>query len=269
MALGIALLYIPLQSAGLLIAFLPLFFIRHSYHINLRLQKANKDLLNALVKALETRDPYTSGHSIRVASLARDIAEAMGLTQRQVSDIETAALLHDIGKIDAIYEEIIHKRSDLSSSERVVIESHVIKGVDLLRSLSSFSEEIVLAVRHHHEREDGRGYPDRLLGSEIPIGAKIIKVCDAVDAMLSDRPYRKALALSQVRGQLEQHVGTQFDLAVCRTVVEGELLETHAAEVAVHYGSKASEVPAKEGMQGLGGAPALSLMPQPRQPSVQ
>ena len=138
-ALLIALLYIPLQAAGLLIAFLPLFFIRHSYHINLRLQKANKDLLKALVKALETRDPYTSGHSLRVASLARDISEALGLSRRHVTDIETAALLHDIGKIDAIYEEIIQKPSDLSPTERLVIESHVLKGVELLRSLSSFS----------------------------------------------------------------------------------------------------------------------------------
>ena len=142
-AFGIALLYIPLHTTGLLIAFLPLFFIRHSYYINLRLQKANKDLLTALVKALETRDPYTSGHSLRVASLARDIAETLGLSQRQIADVETAALLHDIGKIDAIYEEIIQKPSGLSPTERLVIESHVIKGVELLRTLSSFSDDII------------------------------------------------------------------------------------------------------------------------------
>ena len=166
---------------------------------------------------------------------SRDITEALGLPQRQVEDVETAALLHDIGKIDAIYEEIIRKPSDLSSTERLVIESHVIKGVELLRTLSSFPEEILSAVRHHHEREDGRGYPDRLRGAKIPIGAKIIKVCDAIDAMLSDRPYRKALSLSDVRGQLSQYAGSQFDARVIEILVRGQILERHADEVALQH----------------------------------
>ena len=237
-AFAISALYIPLHTAGLILAFLPLFFIRHSYLINRRLQQANKDLLKALVKAIETRDPYTSGHSLRVASLARDIAEGLGLSQRQVEDIEAAALLHDIGKIDATYEEILRKPSDLSPNERLVIESHVIKGVELLRSLSSFPEEILLAVRHHHEREDGRGYPDRLRGGEIPIGSKVIKVCDAIDAMLSDRPYRKALNLDDVKTQLLQHAGTQFDGRITAIVAGGAILERHAEEIALHYGTR-------------------------------
>jgi putative nucleotidyltransferase with HDIG domain len=150
--------------------------------------------------------------------------------------VEAAALLHDIGKIDVIYENIIRKPSDLSPTERIVIESHVLKGVELLRSLSSFPEDVILSVRHHHEREDGRGYPDRLRGREIPIGAKIIKVCDAIDAMLSDRPYRKALSLSSVRHQLSQYAGTQFDARIVEIVVSSAVLERHAAEVAFHYG---------------------------------
>lgn len=235
-AFAIAVLYLPLRTTGLLLAFLPLFFIRHSYFINLRLQHANKDLLKALVKAIETRDPYTSGHSLRVASLARDIAEGLGLSQKQIADVEAAALLHDIGKIDAIYEDLLQKPSELSASERQVIESHVIKGVDLLRSLSSFSDEVLASVRHHHEREDGRGYPDRLKGPEIPLGAKIIKVCDAVDAMLSDRPYRPALTLEEVRSQLIQYAGIQFDLRVTDIVASSTILERHAAEVALHHG---------------------------------
>jgi putative nucleotidyltransferase with HDIG domain len=242
-AFAIAVLYIPLQTTGLLLAFLPLFFIRHSYFINLRLQQANKNLLKALVKAIETRDPYTSGHSLRVASLARDIAEDLGLSERQIEDIETAALLHDIGKIDAIYEDLLRKPADLSPAERQVIESHVTKGVELLRSMSSFPEEVLDAVRHHHEREDGRGYPDRLRSAEIPLGAKIIKVCDAIDAMLSDRPYRPALALRDVRNQLTQYAGIQFDLRITQTVVSGTILERHAAEVALHYGREGAASP--------------------------
>lgn len=259
-AFAIAVLYLPLQTVGLLLAFLPLFFIRHSYLINLRLQQANRDLLRALVKAIETRDPYTSGHSLRVASLARDITEALGLPPRQIEDVETAALLHDIGKIDAIYEEIIRKPTDLSPTERLVIESHVEKGVELLRSLSSFPEEILSAVRHHHEREDGRGYPDRLRGTEIPIGAKIIKVCDAIDAMLSDRPYRKALPLSAVRGQLSQYAGSQFDMRVIDVVVSGQILERHADEVALQHDTRGDSGEVSPEDEGITGASPLSVL---------
>jgi putative nucleotidyltransferase with HDIG domain len=230
-AFGVAALYVPLHVVGLLLAFLPLLFIRHSYYTNLRLQIANRDLLKALVKAIETRDPYTSGHSLRVASLARDIAVAMALSERETEETETAALLHDIGKIDAIYVDIIQKPTDLTATERAIIESHVTKGVELLRSLSSFPESVILAVRHHHEREDGRGYPDRLRGDQIPLAAKIIKVCDSVDAMLSDRPYRKALALADVREQLRLYSGTQFDARIAFVVSSGAILERHAAEV--------------------------------------
>jgi putative nucleotidyltransferase with HDIG domain len=233
---GIAVLYVPLHVVGLLLAFLPLLFIRHSYFTNIRLQHANRDLLKALVKAIETRDPYTSGHSIRVASLARDIALAMGIPEREVEETETAALLHDIGKIDVIYVDIIQKPADLTPAERAIIESHVTKGVELLRSLSSFPEAVILAVRHHHEREDGRGYPDRLRGDEIPLGAKIIKICDAVDAMLSDRPYRKALSLAEVRTQLRLYSGTQFDGKIAAVASDGSILERHAAEVELRRG---------------------------------
>jgi putative nucleotidyltransferase with HDIG domain len=240
-AFGIAVLYLPLGMVGLFLAFFPLLFIRHSYFINLRLQHANRDLLKALVKAIETRDPYTSGHSIRVASLARDIAVAMGMSEREVDETETAALLHDIGKIDAIYVDIIQKPTDLTPSERAIIESHVTKGVELLRSLSSFPESVILAVRHHHEREDGRGYPDRLRGEAIPLGAKIIKICDSVDAMLSDRPYRKALGLEAVRGQLSLYAGSQFDARLAAIVSSGLILERHAAEVELRGPGAATE----------------------------
>jgi HD-GYP domain-containing protein (c-di-GMP phosphodiesterase class II) len=104
----------------------------------------------------------------------------------------------------------------------------VTRGEQLLRDLSSVPEEVVRAVRHHHEREDGRGYPDGLLGDEIPIGAKIIVVCDAVDAMLSDRPYRRALPLSKVYEQLEVHGGQQFDHRIVRALVSSEILADYA-----------------------------------------
>lgn len=108
------------------------------------------------------------------------------------------------------------------------MQSHVLKGEELLRTLSSLSEDVILAVRHHHEREDGSGYPDGLRGPAIPLGAKIIAVCDAVDAMLSDRPYRKALPVATVIQQLQQHAGTQFDREIVATLLKSDLLSEYA-----------------------------------------
>ena len=223
-AIAVAALYLQAGPVGLLLAILPLFFIRHSYQTTHQLQLANGDLLEALVKAIETRDPYTSGHSRRVSRLAGRIAEELKLSSRVVQEIETAGLLHDIAKIEAVYTEILRKPNSLTEEERKVIESHVTKGEKLLRNLSSVRETVIMAVRHHHEREDGAGYPDGLLGHEIPIGAKIIVVCDAVDAMLSDRPYRKALPIAVVKEQLREHAGRQFDHRVVRAFMQAEIL---------------------------------------------
>ncbi len=225
-AFAIAFLYRELWLGGLALSMLPLLFIRAAYLNTRRLEEANRNLLSALVKAIETRDPYTSGHSLRVAKLARLIAENMKLG-KQIESIETAALLHDVGKIDPVYVEILRNPASLSPEERTVIESHVTKGVELLTSLTSFSAEIILAVRHHHERVDGRGYPDKLSGDQIPLAARIIKVCDAIDAMLSDRPYRKALSQAQVREQLSLYANTQFDAAIVRVVLEMPILEEY------------------------------------------
>lgn len=232
-AIAVAFLYVELKALGLLVVILPLLFIRHAYLTIQDLQRANRDLLKALVKAMETRDPYTSGHSLRVASLAVRIADSMGFPPTKQKDVETAALLHDIGKIEAVYTEILGKPSSLTEQERVIIESHVTKGVELLEQLSSFSKDVVAAVKGHHERVDGKGYPDGLKGSEIPPAASIIKVCDAIDAMLSDRPYRKALSLAQVREQLVIYTGTQFDVEVVRAAIQANVLEAHQAEIAL------------------------------------
>ena len=215
-AIAVAFFYIELNITGLLVALFPLLFIRYSYLNNDRLQRANRDLLKALVKAIETRDPYTSGHSLRVAMLAKQIARELGINGPRLDYLETAALLHDIGKIEAIYSEILKKPATLTDQEREIIQSHVAKGVELLRSLSSFPNEVILAVRHHHERMDGGGCPDGIGESAIPMGAKIIMTCDAIDAMLSDRPYRRALTLEQVREQLAVNSGTQFAPEVVR-----------------------------------------------------
>lgn len=227
-AIAVAFLYLQVGVTGILVVFLPLLFIRHSYLTTSRLREANADLLKALVKAIETRDPYTSGHSLRVSYLARRIAEAIGLPRSSVERIEQAALLHDIGKIESLYTEILSKPDALTPDERLVIQSHVTKGEDLLRNLSSFPEDVILTVRHHHEREDGGGYPDGLVGAEIPIGSRIIAVSDAVDAMLSDRPYRSALSVPDVIQQLREHSGTQFAPTVVDALLTSELIAEYA-----------------------------------------
>jgi putative nucleotidyltransferase with HDIG domain len=230
-ALAVAFLYVQFGIAGILIVLLPMLFIRYSYLTTSRLRESNADLLTALVKAIEIRDPYTSGHSMRVSILAQRIAEELGLNRIAVDRIANAALVHDIGKIEAVFTDILRKPDALTDEERAIIESHVTRGEQLLRDLSSVPEEVVLIVRHHHEREDGTGYPDGLLGDEIPIGSKIIVVCDAVDAMLSDRPYRDALPLSRVVEELQEHAGRQFDHRVVRALTRSHILVDFAESV--------------------------------------
>jgi putative nucleotidyltransferase with HDIG domain len=230
-AIIVTFVYWQASWPSLILSLLPLLFIRRAYLNAYRLEHANRDLLKALVKAIETRDPYTSGHSQRVAGLASRIAQQLGLSRQNVEWIETAALLHDVGKIDARYTDILRKPDSLSPEERAKMQSHVTKGVELLRSLSSVPEEVILSVLHHHERVDGRGYPARLSGDQISIGGKIIMVCDSVDAMLSDRPYRQALSIEQVREQLREHAERQFDSRVVHAVLESRVLEEHVETV--------------------------------------
>jgi len=230
-AVVLAVVYTNLGAPGLLGASFLLLWVRRSYLVSHQLQQANRDLLKALVKAIETRDPYTSGHSVRVADLASLAARSLSLPAKSLEDIETAALLHDVGKIDAIYTDILKKPGSLSDEEMEIIKSHVEKGVELLTSLSSFRPEVISAVRHHHERFDGSGYPDGLSRHDIPLGARIIKICDAVDAMLSDRPYRKALAIADVREQLLIFQDREFDPDLVRLFLSDAVLERHAKAI--------------------------------------
>lgn len=214
-----AIVYDRLYIGGLILMVLPLLLIRFSYLSKVQLQQANRDLLKVLIKVIETRDPYTSGHSLRVSNLARLIAEDLGLPRRQVEQVETAGLLHDIGKIDAIYASIIQKPSDLTEEELRVIKTHAVKGAEFLKSMTSLSDAVIEGVRHHHERYDGMGYPDRLRGDAIPLYSRIIMICDAIDAMLSDRPYRSALPVEAVERELLRCSGTQFDPEISRVIV--------------------------------------------------
>jgi putative nucleotidyltransferase with HDIG domain len=224
-ALVPAVLYSDYNVLGLFIIVLPLLLIRYTYSSIVKLEDASRDLMRVLVKAIETRDPYTSGHSVRVSTLAKLVAEDLRLDRRMVRDVEIAALLHDIGKIDPDYVDLIRKPHSLDKYERELIRSHATKGADLLESLTSVNKQIINAVRHHHERFDGDGYPDGLTADAIPMPARIIMLCDSVDAMLSDRPYRKALSVEHARSELNRCAGTQFDPKIVAAVLNNNTLE--------------------------------------------
>jgi putative nucleotidyltransferase with HDIG domain len=217
--------YLYIGVVGVIVVILPILLVRHSYAGRQKLAHANRDLLVALIKAIETRDPYTSGHSIRVATLSTLIAEDLGLSPRRVDRVRRAALLHDVGKIDPAYSAVILKPHDLTGEERALIQTHAAKGADLLRDMGSMEREIVAAVRHHHERYDGQGYPDGMAGTDIPFESRIIMMSDSIDAMLSDRPYRAALTIEKVKAELEDCAGKQFDPSIVRAVLKHKTLE--------------------------------------------
>jgi putative nucleotidyltransferase with HDIG domain len=179
---------------------------------NERLSSANLSFATALVATLDARDQYTAGHSAAVAIYARDIAIRMGLSDRDQELVHLCGLVHDIGKI-GLPAGLLEKPGSLSLDERRQMERHSEIGESILRNVDDYAE-IAAIVRHHHERVDGNGYPDRLVGDEIPVLARIIAVADAYNAMTSDRPYRDAMPSRVARLRLAQAVESQFDTAV-------------------------------------------------------
>ena len=167
------------------------------------------ELMEVLGKTLDLRDNETAGHSVRVRRYSEEIAKALERPPEEVKQFGRAALLHDLGKI-AIPDAILRKNGKLSSQEWRVMETHVWVGFSLLRRIQALSEvaEIVLS---HHERFDGRGYPRALKGEEIPLGARIFSLADTLDAMTSDRPYRRAQPFALARQEIIGESGRQFD----------------------------------------------------------
>jgi putative nucleotidyltransferase with HDIG domain len=179
---------------------------------NAVLERANLSFATALVATLDARDRYTAGHSAAVAIYARDIAARLGLSEEDQKMTHVAGLVHDVGKI-GLAPGLLEKPGALTLNERRQMEQHPVIGERILRNVESYSL-ISDAVRHHHERLDGRGYPDGIVGEEIPLLARIIAVADAYNAMTSDRPYRDAMPSRVARLRLAQGVETQFDTAV-------------------------------------------------------
>lgn len=187
---------------------------RHLAAANSRLRTANARFMTGLVAIYEESDPYTSRHSLVVAGYARDIAERMGLSRDDCDLVELCGLVHDIGKC-RVPTEIIRKPGPLTLEERRLVEKHPEWGEVLIRKVGIEDHvRIAKIVRHHHEWIDGKGYPDRLSDTAIPLLSKIISVADAYNAMTSERPYRDAMPSQVARLRLAQAVGSQFDTSV-------------------------------------------------------
>jgi len=177
---------------------------------------AFRQTVEVLVMALEAKDPFTHGHSLKVAQYARRTALEMGLSNAEAETVYQAGLLHDIGKI-GMHDRILSRLGRLSSREMDTIRLHPEIGASILEPLTSL-RALVPLVRHHHERYDGMGYPDGLAGEAIPLGARILAACDAFDCMLSGRPHITPVPLAQALVQLEEGAGSRFDPLVAATL---------------------------------------------------
>ncbi len=181
------------------------------------LQKAYHESILALMNTVEAKDPYTRGHSRRTSRYALGIAQEMKLNKEECKKIRTAAELHDIGKI-GVRDLIIGKDSPLSTMEFHTIQSHVLTGENILNPIEYLSFALP-TVRHHHEQYDGSGYPDGLKGDEIPLGARIVGVADAFDAMTTQRPYNTPMPMKEALKKLKSLRGKQFDPVVVDALV--------------------------------------------------
>ncbi len=177
--------------------------------------------VKALNLTIDAKDHYTYNHSNRVARLSSALAQAMGVDANLIKEIEHAASIHDIGKI-GIEEVILRKKGGLTDDEYSEIKKHPAIGVRIVQAIP-FLEEAIPVILHHHERYDGKGYPDGIKGRDIPLSARIVGVADAVDAMMSSRPYRDALSKESVIEEMKVNSGVQFDPDIIGLILSGRV----------------------------------------------
>ncbi len=180
-----------------------------AYELNQEIRQLVFNIVRTLVVTIEAKDRYTKGHSTRVYRLSELIAERLELTDQDIRHLRWAAILHDIGKI-AIDNEILNKPGKLTDEEYEIIKTHPVEGAAMLEPISQL-HEVIPGVRHHHERYDGDGYPDRLQGEQIPLFGRIIAIADTFDAIASVRPYRKVANPQRALKVVGEGAGTQFD----------------------------------------------------------
>jgi putative nucleotidyltransferase with HDIG domain len=209
----VAVVYLRVGAWGLVLFVLPYLMARHSLGLYMEIKADLKDFVRALTEVLEEVDPYTRHHSVRVAQYAVRIARGMRLPEHRVEEVEYAALVHDLGKIGPQHQYILQKPGTLSHEEQRTLRAHPAAGAEIVAKVRALRRAADI-VRSHHERPDGLGYPYGLRSEDVPVGARILNVSDAFDAMTSDRPYRRALSVEAALGELRRGAGTQFDREV-------------------------------------------------------
>jgi putative nucleotidyltransferase with HDIG domain len=212
-----AIVYVEVGIIGILLFFLPLLLARRSFELYTKMRKVYLDTIRALAAAIDAKDPYTKGHSERVAETSVALAQELNLSGRETENIEYTALLHDIGKI-GIADNILGKTSSLTNKEFDKIKEHTVMGAKIIEPVD-FLKNSYKAIYHHHEKYNGKGYPDGIKSEDIPLSARIIAVADAYDAMGSDRPYRKKLSHNKILRELKEQSGKQFDPEVVKALI--------------------------------------------------
>ena len=218
-----SLIYQVAWWAALLFA-LPLYTTRMAYHQFIEMREMFTQTIGALAGAVDKRDPYTSKHSHRVKQIAVDIGREMSVTEPELEALEWGGLLHDVGKI-GVPDSVLLKQERLTREERMIMNAHPVLGAEIIAPVTKLAPELPI-IRHHHEWYNGSGYPDRLLGDEIPKLARILHVADAFEAMTAQRPYRMTpLTAEQALGELRKFAGIQFDPVVVDAFVRTSWVE--------------------------------------------
>ncbi|HOR42106.1 MAG TPA: HD-GYP domain-containing protein, partial [Atribacterota bacterium] len=202
---------------GILLFFLPLLLARQSFELYARMRKMYLDTIRTLAATIDAKDPYTLGHSERVSQMAVQLAKRLGFVEPEIEYLEYAAILHDIGKI-GIEDRILGKKDKLTEKEYEKIKEHPVIGANIIESVE-FLKKCSKTVLYHHERFDGKGYPNQLKGEDIPKTARLLAIVDAYDAMNSDRPYRKKFSEEDILEELENESGKQFDPEMIKTFI--------------------------------------------------
>ena len=188
------------------------------------------EMVECITSALDARDPYTGNHSRRVSDMACFLCQKLGISHEETQEIHISGHLHDIGKI-GVPDRVLLKPEKLNDEEWELMKKHPEIGADILSKSPHFSR-IAAIILHHHERWDGKGYPFGAKGTEIPIGARIIAVCDSIDAMASARAYRKALPLDVVKSEIEKNIGIMYDPKIAQVALDNwkELTKEYVQE---------------------------------------
>ncbi len=212
------LIYLRIGYIGLFLFFFPLMVARYSFKLYVETKKVHLELLRALTAALDAKDPYTQGHSARVAKISLAIAEKLNLSDKKREMIEYAALLHDVGKI-GIEDAILRKPGTLTEGEYVIVKQHPVIGFEIVSKID-FLKEIAGFIRSHHERCNGSGYPDGKKLSDLPIESLILSVADVFEALISDRPYRKAYSVEEALNIMENEENEYYDVKIIKALKE-------------------------------------------------